>query len=245
MEASYKALCSDFYVNQKLSVKLDLPSTRETVLDLFERVRRAYPSMQSFRRYEDELALESDAASMPHRWLAIRPAHIRSGVVNPETLEDAYGLHRCVLEVAPYFLSISPLDIEFIELLFGFDLHATGNHDAIVASALVSDSALGALLDVEGATPVDFQPLFGLRLGGADEGVEAHFEVKTRRGSDESRPDPISVYLTMRQFDPGVSLEDLPGVLARLAGEGQRLVESTLVPSFLVPLRSAIAAMGS
>lgn len=245
MEASYKALCSDFYVNQKVSVKLDLPSTRETVLDLFERVRRAYPGMQSFRRYEDELALESEASSMPHRWLAIRSAHIRSGVVNPDSLEDAYGLHQCVLEVAPYFLSISPLDIEFVELLFGFDLHATGNHDAIVANALIAESSLGALLDVEGATPVDFQPLFGLRLGRADQGMEAHFEVKTRRGSDESRSDPISVYLTMRQFDPGVSLEDLPRVLGRLAGEGQRLVESTLVPSFLTPLRSAIAAMGS
>lgn len=244
MEASYKALCSDFYVNQKVSVKLDLPSTRETVLDLFERVRRAYPTMQSFRRYEDELALESDPSCTPHRWLAIRPAHIRSGVVNPDSFDDAYGLHRCVLEVAPYFLSISPLDIEFVELLFGFDLHATGNHDAIVAGALVCQSPLGALLDVEGATPVDFQPLFGLRLGRANEGMEAHFEVKTRRGNDESRRDPISVYLTMRQFDPGVSVEDLPRVLGKLAGEGQRLVDSTLVPSLLIPIRDAIAALG-
>lgn len=245
MEASYKALCSDFYVNQKVSVKLDLPSTRETVLDLFERVRRAYPGMQSFRRYDDELALESEQAAMPHRWLAIRPAHIRSGVVNPESFEDAYGLHKCVLDVAPYFLSISPLDIEFIELLFGFDLHATGNHDAIVAAALVAESPLGALLDVEGATPVDFQPLFGLRLGDAGEGMEAHFEVKTRRAADESRSDAISIYLTMRQFDPSVAVEDLPRVLTRLAVEGQRLVDSTLVPSFLTPIRAAISAMGA
>ncbi|MCL4220443.1 MAG: hypothetical protein KJZ65_03640 [Phycisphaerales bacterium] len=244
MEASYKALCSDFYVNQKVSVKLDLPSTRETVLDLFERVRRAFPGMQSFRRYEEELALESDTAAIPHRWLAIRPGHIRSGVVNADSLEDAYGLHRCVLEVAPYFLSISSLDIEFVELLFGFDLHATGNHDAIVAAALVSDSPLGTLLEIDGATPVDFQPLFGLRLGGVGEGMEAHFEVKTRRTPDEGKPDPISIYLTMRQFDPGGNVEDLPAVLTRLAGEGQRLVDSTLVPSLLMPIRSAITTMG-
>jgi len=244
VEASYKALSSDFYVNQKVSVKLDLPSTRETVLDLFERVRRAYPTMQNFRRYEDELALESEAGSTPHRWLAIRPANIRSGVVNPDSLADAYGLHRCVLEVAPYFLSISPLDIDFIELLFGFDLHAAGNHDAIVASALIADSPLGALLDVENGTPVDFQPLFGMRLGPSEQSMEAHFEVKTRRSSDGTRPEPISIYLTMRQFDPGVSVEELPHVLARLADEGQRLVDAALVPSLLSPIRSAIMAGG-
>ena len=39
MASSYRALCSDFYINQKISVKLDLPRGRETILDLFERIR--------------------------------------------------------------------------------------------------------------------------------------------------------------------------------------------------------------
>ena len=34
MTDSYRALCTDFYVNQKISVKMELPRTRETVLDL-------------------------------------------------------------------------------------------------------------------------------------------------------------------------------------------------------------------
>ncbi|MBX3323626.1 MAG: hypothetical protein KF757_11610 [Phycisphaeraceae bacterium] len=244
MPDSYRALCSDFYINQKVSVKLDLPSSRETVLDLFERVRREYPAMQSFRRYEDELALESIPSHGPSRWLAIKPANIRSGVVNPDSFEDAYGLHRCVLEVAPYFLSISALDIEFVELLFGFDMVTTGNHDAIVAAALLGDSPLASLMDVEGATAIDCQPLYGMKLGHDATGIEAHFEVKTRRGTDRVRSDPISIYLTMRQYDPGVEVEHLPGMLDRLAERGEHLVNTKLVPALLAPIRAAIASSG-
>jgi hypothetical protein len=244
MSESYRALCSDFYVNQKVSVKLDLPDTRETVLDLFERVRKAYPAMQSFRRYEEELALESEAGQTPQQWLAIRNSTIRSGVVNPDSFDDAYGLHRCVLEVAPYFLSISPLDIEFIELLFGFDLLASGSHDAIVAEALLGESPLSSLLDVQGGVPIDFQPMFGLRLGEAGTRLQAHFEIKTRSGPERTPGEPISIYLTVRQYDPGVGVSELPTVLDRLVEHGQGLVQSTLVPSLLGPLREAIAGSG-
>jgi len=34
--SSLAAICSDFYVNQKLALKLDLPTARESVLDLFD-----------------------------------------------------------------------------------------------------------------------------------------------------------------------------------------------------------------
>ena len=39
------ALCTDFYINQKMSLKLDLPTARETVRDMFDRVRRDQPRM--------------------------------------------------------------------------------------------------------------------------------------------------------------------------------------------------------
>ena len=59
---SLGALCTDFYVNQKLALKLDLPSARETVLDMFDRIRKELPNMDRFRRYDGELALESAEA---------------------------------------------------------------------------------------------------------------------------------------------------------------------------------------
>ena len=49
---AFQALCSDFYVNQRLWLKLDLPDRRETVLDLFDRLRRTFPKLSQFQRYE-------------------------------------------------------------------------------------------------------------------------------------------------------------------------------------------------
>lgn len=268
MTTGYRALCSDFYINQKLSVKLDLPRNRETTLDLFERVRRQFPAMASFKRYRDELALESPLTEGPHRWLAIRAANIRSGVVNPETPETGYGLHRTVLEVAPYFLSISPLDVEFIELLYGFDIVAPGNQDSIVAEALLAGSPLAALLDVERAVPTDFQPLIGLIVASANLGAplpgmeslaelnglsahtEVHFEVKTRSGQSahaDSNPrespegaEPISVYLTLRRYEPVGELKGLTAVFDELTELGEGIVESRVLPHLVRPIREAV-----
>ena len=79
MTTTYGVLCSDFYVNQKLALKLDLPTGRETVLSMFDRVRRELPMMDRFRRYDGELALESPEADSEYSWLALRQTSIRSG----------------------------------------------------------------------------------------------------------------------------------------------------------------------
>jgi hypothetical protein len=57
MATSFGALCTDFYVNQKLALKMDLPGERETVLHFFDRVKKSIPAMNRFRRYDGELAL--------------------------------------------------------------------------------------------------------------------------------------------------------------------------------------------
>ncbi len=245
MSDSFKALCSDFYVNQKLQVKMDLPRSRETVLDLFERVRKQFPGMSQFRRYRDELALESPHRDGSHQWLAIRNNNVRSGSVNPTSPSDGYSLHTHVLEAAPFYLNISALDIEYVELLYGFDLLAAGNHDAIVFDALFARSPLGSLADIPGSTPADCQPLVGFALPGRDN-VQAHFEVKTHPTGHggprdpEAPPEPISVYLTVRRFGVVKDIKDLPEVLRALATRGEELVESRVVPHILTPLREAI-----
>lgn len=257
MGESYRALCSDFYVNLKLSLKLDLPRERGIVLDMFDRVRRQYPSMRMFRRYKDELALESSQGEPPYRWLAIRSNTIRAGVVNPEALEEAYSVHRHVLEVAPFFLSISPLDVDSMELLYGLDLAASGNHDRIVYEALMADTPMGRLLEGHGAEPLDCQPILGVLLGaggvgggsgeGGEDEMEAHFEVKTRATSRERRPgegsaEPISIYLTLRKHGPVGEVKDLSEVHARLASRGEELLSSRVVPHLLMPIRETLGA---
>jgi len=245
MTDSYRALCSDFYINQRLNLKMDLPRARETVLDMFDRVRRQFPAMDQFRRYKDELALESNASGAAQQWVAIRTNNIRSGTVNPETLQEAYALHLHLLEVAPYFLSISPLDVDYLELLYGFDLLAAGNHDQIVYDALLAGTPLGAVLDIKNASIVDCQPVFGVALPG-DLDAEAHVEVKTRPSSrgpkDADAPaEPISVYLTLRTYGPLEEVSDLPGAFRGLCAHGENLLESKVVRHLIMPIRDVIA----
>jgi len=210
MTESYRALCSDFYVNQKLSVKLDLPRGRETMLDLFERVRRSYPSMSAFRRYKDELALESPQTDLPHRWMAIRPSNIRSGVVNPGAADDAFGLHRQVLELAPFFLSISPLDVEYLEVLFGFDFAARGNQDLIVARALLAGTPLERLFGGDTLVPLEFEPMLGFVLPDAHAGTDDPGDDARglETGSAGSVDDPFASDTGPGEDSPG---ESLPG----------------------------------
>lgn len=250
MNDSYRALCSDSYVNMKLNVKLELPRGRDTVLELFERVRKQFPGMGIFRRYREELALESAQNDLPHRWLAVRANNVRAGSVNAPSMEAAYGLHRAVLEAAPYYLNVSPLDVDYVELLYGFDLMASGNHDSIVFEALWAGSPLARLIDGEDARPIDCQPLLGASFAAGSD-VEVYFEVKTRAAGGHGAPrdpdqtqDPISVYLTLRKFGAVQDLKELPALLSRLAARGEELVESSVVPTLLVPLRDAISSGG-
>lgn len=237
------ALCTDFYINQKMSLKLDLPTARETVLDMFDRVRREQPRMERFRRYDDELALESPEEAGRYAWLALGRTAIRSGSVNPEVMEDAYGLHRLILEVAPYFLSISPLDMDCLELMYGVDLEADRNRNEVVFDALLAGSPLRDL--VAGDEPlVDVQPFIGLALE-PDCSRQAFVEIKTRTRTPEIASgrfdhEPISVYLTIRSHGPFRSIEDLAAAFAELAADGERLLSDRLLPCVIQPLRAAL-----
>lgn len=244
MATSYGAICTDFYVNQKMSLKMDLPSGRETVLDLFDRVRKELPSMERFRRYDGELALESPEQSSQYSWLAMRRTTIRSGWVNPESLEQAYKLHRLILDVAPYFLSISPLDVEFIELVFGFDLQAERNRNEVVFEALLADSPLASLVHVEDESVLEAQPFVGFSLNGNCD-LQAFVEIKTRTTAREISTgrfddEPISVYLTVRQYGSLKSIEDFAAAFGMLAGHIERLAEERVIPHVVMPIRETI-----
>lgn len=248
MSMSYAALCTDFYVNMKIGVRMELPRSREPVLDLFERVRREYPKMGSFRRYKDELALESAPDDAPHRWIAIRSNSVRTGVVNPGDETAMHDIHRTAAEVCPYYLSISPLDIESIELLYGFDLAATGNHDEIVSQALLGGSALAGVLEASEARVSDCQPVLGLSFDGGR--IQASLEVKTRgrkgggdgEGVGERGGEPISLYVTVRSTEAVTDLKRIVGRVDELSDRGRALVDSLAIPNLLMPLREQIAS---
>ena len=127
----------DFYINMTLTTEMPLPSNRESVLHFFERIQKQYPSMRNFYcRDKGDFVLEEDKGQGHYRWNTIDQRRICSGYVNPESIEDAIAQHRLVLDVAPYMLSVSPLDCDALDLLFGFDFTYRGNHNGLVADAL-------------------------------------------------------------------------------------------------------------
>lgn len=246
MPTSYGALCNDFYVNLKLSLKMDLPQDRETILHLFDRVRRSVPSMDRFRRFDGELALESSRRDSEYKWLALRQSSMRAGHVNPQSMEDAYDTHRLFLELAPYHLTISPLDVDCVELMFGFDLECQSDHDEVVYNALIADSPMVDLLKVPGSSIMDVQPMFGLSLSEQGD-LQAYFEVKTRhktrRGhSRRYRSEPLSLFLTVRRYGPIQQIDDLVDVFTLLSQKAEALASDRLVPNLLTPIARQITS---
>ncbi len=50
------------------------------------------------------------------------------------------------------------MEIDYLDVLFGFDLSYSGNHDEVVAESLLTDSPLNCLSEEAGAKAVDVQP---------------------------------------------------------------------------------------
>ena len=113
----YGSLSDDFYVNMNLSTEMELPAGRETVLHFFERVQKTFPSMRNFySRDRGDFILKEDKDGGNYRWSTIEPRRVCSENVNPPAIEDAMRQHELVLDLAPYMLSVSPLDCEALDL---------------------------------------------------------------------------------------------------------------------------------
>ena len=246
MATSFGALCNDFYINTKLAVKMDMPSDRETVLHLYDRVRKSMPDMDSFRRFDEEVALESSRSEAEYRWTAIRQHSLRVGHVNPQSMASGFELHELMLELAPFNLSVSALDIDYLELLFGFDLECKANQDRVVAEALFGESPLAQLMQMPSARPMDVQPVVGFALSEKGD-QQCNVEVKTRRrgrrgGAGRYRGEPISIFLTLRQYGPVDKIEDLKPLLQELASKAEAIALDRVLPNILTPIARYITS---
>jgi hypothetical protein len=179
----------------------------------------------------------------------MRRTSVRTGHVNPGSMPAAYKLHKLILEVAPYHLSISPLDVDYVELMFGFDLECKSNHDQVVFEALYQQSPLAELVAPPTADSQiqEVQPVMGLSLTKSGD-LQAFFEVKTRprnrRGRSPERysNDPISILLTVRKYGPIDKVEDLKGIFDLLANHAEALATQRLVPHLLTPIARQITS---
>lgn len=243
---TYDSLADDYFANVYLCTEMPLPSARETVLEFFGRVQKSYPSMRNFfTRDNGDFVLEEDKDQPQYRWMCLEPRRICSGVVNPPTIDDALPQHHLALELAPYMLSVSPLDCEALDFLIGFDFLYRGNHDEVVAEALASGSAAESVLSIPGAKPLNFEPSITMALDSSCR-RQCRLVVETRTNAYQVRrgdyaEEPISVYFTVRQYGSLAHGASFKETLDSLRADCERLLQEYVVDQVLRPLAAAIS----
>jgi hypothetical protein len=247
MSNPFSSFCDDFYVNMRLGSQLTLPHQRETLLHFFERIQKEFPAMTRFRKSDNgDYNLEEDRNSHTYRWAGIEPKRLTSGHVNPPSIEEAMRIHNLLLQLAPYHLGISPIEVDYLDVLFGFDLAFSGNHDEVIAESLFGESPLACLTEESGAKAVDFQPTVTVALS-EDCRLQARIDVVTRTNSYQVRTgdyndDVISVYLILRRYWGDRPKEPMEKLLGEMAERAEHLCEQYLLPRVLKPVSSAIAS---
>lgn len=244
--SDYGMFSDDYYLNMNLATEMDLPQNRESVLHYFEQVRKRYPAMLNFySREKSEFVLEEEKERGSYRWVSVEPKRLNSGSVNPESLDDAIQQHHQVLEIAPYALSITPLDCESLSVMLGFDFNYRGNHNELLMQAIGVAPALERFTTLPYGKVLSNEPSIQFAL---DEECRTQcrisFESRTTafqvRTGDYGE-DQLSVYLTVRRYDSLGPDESYADELKRLAGLCRDLVDEYLVSAVLRPLQEAIS----
>jgi len=242
----YNSLADDFYVNMNLSTEMDLPGSRETVLHYFEQMQKKYPQLRNFySRDKHDFILEEDKDQGNYRWCSVEPRRICSGQVNPSSVDGALEQHLLALELAPYALSISPLDCESLDFLLGFDFSYRGNHNQLIAEALGICPALERLSAMPEATIINNEPNLTIALD--DEcRLQCRLSIEPRTNAyqirtGEYQEEQLSVYVTARQYGSLAADQTYVKTLNRLAEVCINVLDNYVIEAVLQPLARTIS----
>jgi hypothetical protein len=247
MASSFGSLCDGLFVDMNINTQLELPSARDTILTFFERLQKQVPELNNFcRRDSGEYLLEAERDGQRAKWVALEVDRIVAGCADPDEVTDAYKLHTEVLELIPYMLGVSPLDIDSMDVSFAMDFDYQGNHDEVIAEALLASSSFGALLDMTPSRPVSCCPSVVVGLSD-DSRLQARIAVESRTNAFEIRnekyksDEPISLYFTVRRYpQPGPDF-DVLSAYAEQCRIAEDLMFEKVIPHFVQPISSAIA----
>jgi len=244
---SYNSLCDDFYLDMHVNTELDLPSERDTVLTFFERIQKQFTGMGNFyRKSSGDFCLEEDRDGEKYRWVTLELDRICSCCASPADLEEAYTLHRLVLELCPYMLGVNHLDIDSLDVTYTMDFDYRGNHDEVIADALFGSTAFSSLLDMPGARGIGFSPTVIVALGEdcrtqARVSIESRTSVYEVRNSKYKSEEPISLYFTVRRYPETSAKFDAVKSFAQQCDIAEELMAEKIIPNFVGPLTNAIA----
>ena len=241
------SLCDELYVDMCVNTELELPTQRDTILAFFERIGKQYPTMNSLsRRGQSEYYLESPQDTGQYRWVCIDTDRLASGMVNPVAFKDACAQHRFILELAPYMLSLSHLDIDSLDVTVAMDFDCADNHDEVISEALLSRSAFSCFMDMPQVRPVGLSPAAVFSLTD-DCCTQARISVESRtsmydpRKPREPSDQAISLSFTIRQYPPPSVRFDAVGSFENQCRLAETLMEEKIVSHFVRPLVSVIA----
>ena len=247
MTNSFGSFCDDFFVEMCINTQLDLPTQRDTILAFFERIQKQFPQLSNFlRRETGEYSLEHEEQGQRQRWVSLELDRIVAGWAEPQNIKEAYDFQVAVLELIPYMLGVSPLDIDSLDATFSMDFDYQGNHDEVIAEALLGGSSFSTMLEIPGARSIGCCPSFIVSLSD-DCRVQARVAVESRttafdvRNEKYKSEEPISLYFTVRQYPlptPGFKTAQAFLEQCRLA---ETLMFDKIIPCFVQPINNAIA----
>jgi len=247
MANSFGSFCDGLFVDLCVNTQLDLPSGRETVLAFFERLQKQNPSMNQFaRRDSGEYVLEQDDNGRRSRWVSLEPDRIVAGCADPDTMDQAYALHNEVLELIPYMLGVSGLDTEAMDITFTMDFDCQGNHDEVIAEALLNTSGFGALFESAHGHMVSCCPSMVIALS-EDCRLQARVAVESRTSMFDLRSDkyktdePISLYFAVRRYPKAGPDFNMVAAYREQCHIAEQMMFEKIIPHFVQPLNSAIA----
>ena len=246
MTSIYENLSDEFFVNMNLSTEMTLPAGRDTILGFFERVQKTYPSMRNFySRDSGDFILEEDKDQPQHRWISVESKRICSGCVNPTSIDAAIEQHSLVLQLAPYMLSVSPLDCEALDFMFGFDFNYQGNHDEIVAEALGGGPVIDVFSDIPDKQVLNFEPSITIAMNDSCR-RQARLVIETRTNAYQVRrgefpEESISVYFTVRQYGSLQTESSYEETLHELRESSEELLQEHVIERVIKPLAQAIS----
>ena len=189
--------------------------------------------------------LEEEKDQGRYRWVAVESKRLCSGQVNPSSIESAMEQHRLVLDLAPALLSVSPIDCEALDLLFGFDFAFRGNHNALLAEALGVGPSLDRVAEIPGGRVINYEPSLTISL---DEDCRIQVRVSTEARTNafqvrtgEFAEEQLTVYVTARQYGSLDQHTTYVEVVDRLASVAREVVDTCVVEQILRPLARTIA----
>jgi hypothetical protein len=226
---------------------MKLSLDRATMVAFVERMQRLYPTLVNFHQDQrhGESTLEENRTGRSYRWLSLETSRLASGYLSPPEPADAYKFNLAVLETIPHYLAVTTVDLDYIDVLWGFDFECKTNHHELIAEALLGESPFGKLLEGSGVKAANYEVSTTVTLS-EDARTQARVWVEPRTSASQIRSgdfaeESLSVYVILRQFAGGKKLPELHEIQAQQIEIGEKFIDEHVIGKFLSPIRAAIA----